>query len=143
MFLQEAAPCTLDYVKEDMVNYICGNHYWHCQCCSHCKLYIELTKDFTRKQIEKLIHTFIDKFKGKFLMCSLRGYYTFYCKDICFKTEYYLINYLIQYRTAKRRVEKFLKKYSQYMITEMYAPGGSLYNKLFEVNKKHFKEGQQ
>ena len=86
--LNETIICTLDHVKENIVNYICGNH---CRCSEcHCKLYIELTKDFTRKQIEKLIHTFIDKFKGKFLMCSLRGYYTFYCKDICFKTEYYL-----------------------------------------------------
>lgn len=139
MFLHEIASVSLDYIKEDMVNYICGNHYLDR---SHCKLYIELNKDFNKNQIEKLIHTFIDKFKDK-SFGSVRGYYTFHSKDLCFKTEYYLINYLIRYRTAKRRVEKFLKKYSQYMITEMYAPGGSLYNKLFEENKKHFKEGQQ
>ena len=139
MFLHEIASVSLDYIKEDMVNYICGNNYLDR---SHSKLNIELNKDFTIKQIEKLIHTFIDKFKDK-SFGSMRGYYTFHSKDLCFKTEYYLINYLIRYRTAKRRVEKFLKKYSQYMITKIYAPGGSLYNKLFEVNKKHFKEGQQ
>ena len=138
MFLHEIASVSLDYIKEDMVNYICGNHYLDR---SHCKLYIELNKDFNKNQLEKLIHTFIDKFKDK-SFGSVRGYYTFHSKDLCFKTEYYLINYLIRYRTAKRRVEKFLKNYSQYMITEMYAPGGSLYNKLFMVNKKHFKEGQ-
>jgi hypothetical protein len=138
MFLHEMASVSLDYVKEDMVNYICGNNY---QNRNNYQFYIELNNDFNKKQIEKLIHTFIDNFKNK-SFGSLRGYYTFYYKDLCFKTEYYLINYLIRYRTAKRRVEKFLKKYSQYMITKIYAPGGSLYNKLFEVNKKHFKEGQ-
>lgn len=138
MFLHEITSVTLDYVKEDMVNYICGDYNMERRTY---QFHIELNKDFTRKQIEKLIYTFIDNFKGK-SFGSLRGYYTFYSRDLCYKTEYYLINYLIQYRTAKRRVEKFLKKYSQYMITKMYAPGGSLYNKLFDANKKHFKEGQ-
>lgn len=136
MFLHEISHMDIPKIKDLMYQHITSSRYY-----VNKLLYKELLRDFTKSQLKTIICDFVDSLKNK-EFGSERAFLTFYYKDLCFKTEYHLIHHLITYRTAKRRVEKLLKKYSKIMIEKIYAPGGNIYNKLLDANKKHFKEGQ-
>ena len=53
MFLHEMASVSLDYVKEDMVNYICGNNY---QNRNNYQFYIVYNNYFFLENMIKVIH---------------------------------------------------------------------------------------